>query len=126
MNYTIERANELHYEALAVVKAAVKAGIKIKKGSNLISKYIKGTINKKSGEKPVNRGELKGLNPTAKVKFMLARHKELTRIQLVTLTGLSTCSISRAARTLEDEGFLTRGPSGQGVGREVLFSVVGS
>ena len=118
---TIERT-KLHEAALKVVSDAVKAGVKIIKGPMLKRKIEKGTINKPSRKKPAVN--LKGLNPTEKVKTVLTHHKKLTRVEIITLTNLSACSISRAARTLEDEGFLTRGPSGQGIGREVLFSVV--
>ena len=117
--------NKLHHEALAVIEAAVKSGVKITYGDNLLRSIKKETINNKSRAKPKDAVVLKGLNPTEQVKAVLTQHKQLTRLQIVNLTELSACSISRAANTLEADKFLTRGPSGQGIGREVLFSVTG-
>jgi DNA-binding transcriptional ArsR family regulator len=114
-----------HNAALAVVEAFKKAGGKIK----LIpcrqrSDILKGTINKTQLIKSTGSVILAGLNPTEKVRAVLAKYKKMTRCDIVEHTGLSAPSISRAAKTLEADGFITRGPSGKG--REVLFTVVES
>ena len=124
MNNTIEDANNEHERCQAECEAFKKSGNKIKVGPALISKLEKKTINKKSSAKPSVSAALKHLNPTQKVKAVLAHHKQLTRVQLIELTGLSSVSITRAVRTLEDELFLTRAQAGDGIGRKTLFSVV--
>lgn len=125
MRNDTREGNKLHHEALKQCEDWVnaKASNKITKGPNLIRKIEKGTINKPSRAKP-KKIVLTGMNPTEMLKAVLTQHKKLTRLQIVDLTGLVASSISIAARKLEDDGFLTRGPAGKGNGREVLFTVV--
>ena len=117
--------NARHNEALAVVNKAIKAGAKYtvipsrQRSDVLPGKFKKVRVN--SSNAPI----LAGLNPTEKFRVTLSHYKELTRRDLIEHTGLAPCTISRSARILEDEGFLTRGPSGVGIGREVLFKLAG-
>lgn len=121
----IAQNNERHESRLKQCKdwENAKASNKIKQGPVLIRKIEKGTINKKQQANKKSDLVLAGLNPVEKFKAVLTKHKELTRQELRELTGLAVCTISRSAKILEEDGFLTRGPSGTGIGREVLFSL---
>lgn len=123
--------NERHEAALAITEAAI-----IEAATNPKVKYVKvgvairgvgkATINKKSRTKVTDEPILAGLKPVEKFRAMLSHHKQLTRQQLNELTGVDVATLSKCAGILEAEGFLTRGPSGAGMGRGVLFSLKGN
>ncbi len=118
MNHTTAEANAEYERCLAECAAFVKAGNKIKQGPLLMREIPKGTINKRSHDKS-DAVILAGLTPDEKVRVILTQYKALTRRELSEHTALSTATITKAVKSLEEENFLERA-----YGREVTFKLV--
>jgi len=119
MNNTTAEANAEHDRCLAECAAFKKAGNKVNViPSRKKSDVLPGTINKKSHDKS-EAVILAGLTPIEKVKAILTQYKALTRRELSEHTALSTATITKAVKVLEEENFLERA-----YGREVTFKLV--
>lgn len=118
MNESIEQANELHYEALAKVAAFVKSDGKIITKFKVKHKLPKGTINKKSREKPDNTL----MTSAKKFERVMNAYMSLTSLEVINLTGLDSAVMFRAARKCEDAGLITR-VTGKGMGGLTTFNL---
>lgn len=120
-NETITLRNKLHAESLAIVAAFVRSGNEIKQGDAF--KLPTAKAEKKASKKKAPM--MIGLLPVEKVKAVLERFENLTRQEVMSYTFLSACSVSRCAKILETEGFITRYQAG-GMGSVVTYSITGN